>query len=193
MPKQFRRVVTGHDASGKAVVLSDGPAPFRARQSRASRNGTPPTSGGPAETPARIVAIAGASRRSARGGRCRPSSGSVIRINHFPPEPEAVRQMTPGGFAQGVRGARQRKGRDVRQGRAASADASHRDDRLCDRPVRRDHHAAGRGRGAAEGRRCAGRSAAPITPGAIAPNAPCVVAFVLIDGEFEPALAKQFG
>ena len=28
MQKQFRRVVTGHDANGKAVVLSDGPAPF---------------------------------------------------------------------------------------------------------------------------------------------------------------------
>ena len=28
MPKQIRRVITGHDADGKAVVVSDGPAPF---------------------------------------------------------------------------------------------------------------------------------------------------------------------
>ena len=28
MTKQVRRVVTGHDANGKAVVISDGPAPF---------------------------------------------------------------------------------------------------------------------------------------------------------------------
>ena len=28
MAKQVRRVVTGHDADGKAIVISDGPAPF---------------------------------------------------------------------------------------------------------------------------------------------------------------------
>ena len=28
MARQFRRVVTGHDANGKAVVVSDGPPPF---------------------------------------------------------------------------------------------------------------------------------------------------------------------
>jgi len=28
MAKQVRRVVTGHDPDGKAIVISDGPAPF---------------------------------------------------------------------------------------------------------------------------------------------------------------------
>jgi hypothetical protein len=28
MTKPVRRVVTGHDAQGRAVVVSDGPAPF---------------------------------------------------------------------------------------------------------------------------------------------------------------------
>jgi len=28
MPKHSRRVVTGHDESGRAIVISDGPAPF---------------------------------------------------------------------------------------------------------------------------------------------------------------------
>ena len=28
MARQVRRVVTGHDRDGKAIVISDGPAPF---------------------------------------------------------------------------------------------------------------------------------------------------------------------
>jgi hypothetical protein len=32
MTHQIRRVVTGHDEKGRAVVISDGPAPVRARQ-----------------------------------------------------------------------------------------------------------------------------------------------------------------
>ena len=28
MARQIRRVVTGHDQDGKAIVISDGPAPF---------------------------------------------------------------------------------------------------------------------------------------------------------------------
>ena len=93
MAKQFRRVVTGHDARGKAVVLSDGPAPFL------HVNPTEPdwysadiwrTN----ETPARIVAAAPEPTLGPR--RQLPNKrGTVIRINHFPPEPEAVSRMTP--------------------------------------------------------------------------------------------------
>lgn len=93
MPRQFRRVVTGHDANGKAVVLSDGPAPF------VHVNPTEPewystdifrTN----EAPARIVSK---SPETALGPRRQMPAkhGTVIRINHFPPEPEAVRKMTP--------------------------------------------------------------------------------------------------
>ena len=28
MPRQFRRVITGHDSEGRAIVVSDAPAPF---------------------------------------------------------------------------------------------------------------------------------------------------------------------
>src|SRR5919106_2485741 len=93
MARQFRRVITGHDANGKAVVLSDGPAPF------VHVNPNEPewysadiwrTN----ETPARIAATAPEPTLGPR--RQLPArNGSVIRINHFPPEPDAVRQMTP--------------------------------------------------------------------------------------------------
>jgi hypothetical protein len=93
MQKQFRRVVTGHDANGKAVVLSGGPAPF------VHVNPNEPewysadiwrTN----ETPARIVAQPPEPTLGPR--RQMPAKrGSVIRINHFPPEPAAVRAMTP--------------------------------------------------------------------------------------------------
>src|SRR5262245_34676073 len=91
MVKQIRRVVTGHDERGKAVVVSDGPAPF------VHVNPTDPDwystdiwrTG---ETPACIVPAAAeptlGPRRQLPGKR-----GTVLRINHFPPESEAVRRM----------------------------------------------------------------------------------------------------
>ena len=94
MPNPIRRVVTGHDKDGKAVVISDGPAPF------VHVNPTDPdwystdiwrTD----ETPARIVAARGGDRRSGRAGSCRRNAARVLRVNHFPPETEAVRRMTP--------------------------------------------------------------------------------------------------
>src|SRR5262249_43552251 len=93
MPKQVRRVVTGHDKDGKAIVISDGSAPF------VYVNPTDPdwystdiwrTS----ETPALIVSEASEPTLGQR--RQMPNKrGTVLRINHFPPESEAVRQMTP--------------------------------------------------------------------------------------------------
>ena len=93
MPKQVRRVVTGHDKDGKAIVISDGSAPF------VYVNPTDPdwystdiwrTS----ETPALIVSEASEPTLGQR--RQMPNErGTVLRINHFPPESEAVRQMTP--------------------------------------------------------------------------------------------------
>src|SRR3954453_3384101 len=91
MAKQVRRVVTGHDPDGKAIVISDGPAPF------VHVNAVDPewystdiwrTN----ETPTRIVRAASeptlGPRRQLPGRR-----GTVLRINHFPPESAAVRQM----------------------------------------------------------------------------------------------------
>jgi quercetin dioxygenase-like cupin family protein len=92
MPKPVRRVVTGHDAQGRAVVVSDGPAPF------VHGNALDPdwystdiwrTDG----TPATIAAAAAEPTLGPR--RQMPErSGTVLRINHYPPEPEAVRRMS---------------------------------------------------------------------------------------------------
>lgn len=93
MPKQIRRVITGHDTDGKAVVVSDGPAPFL------HVNPIDPEWYSidiwrTHETPAQIVASPPESTSGPR--RQMPTKrGSVLRVNHFPPESEAVRKMTP--------------------------------------------------------------------------------------------------
>lgn len=93
--QQFRRIVTGHDASGKAIIVSDGPPPrvhlvggpggatftevWSTRESPAlidRQSGEPPESGlvlGP------------------------PEGGTRIRVIDFPPENDAVRSL---GIAQ---------------------------------------------------------------------------------------------
>lgn len=88
---EVRRIVTGHDRNGKAVVLSDGPAPFLHQM-------------GPRwfssdiwrthETPARITA--GAPEPTLGPRRQLPTKhGTVIRIGTIPPESEKVRGMSP--------------------------------------------------------------------------------------------------
>ena len=92
MVKQVRRVVTGHDR-GKAVVISDGPAPF-VHVNAVNPEWYSTDIWRTGETPARIVSAAPEAtlgpRRQMPGKR-----GTVLRINHYPPESEAVRQMTP--------------------------------------------------------------------------------------------------
>jgi mannose-6-phosphate isomerase-like protein (cupin superfamily) len=88
----FRRIVTGHDQDGRAVILSDGP-PVRAHQI-----GGP---GGPtffevwntSEVP---VAIDRQSGEPAEGGLvlAPPKGGTRIRVIDFPPEGEAIRSLT---------------------------------------------------------------------------------------------------
>jgi mannose-6-phosphate isomerase-like protein (cupin superfamily) len=93
MPRPVRRVITGHDEHGKAIVVSDGPAPFVHVNPREPewyatdifRTG---------EAPARIAAQTPETTLGPR--RQMPAkNGTVIRINHFPPEPDFVRDMTP--------------------------------------------------------------------------------------------------
>jgi mannose-6-phosphate isomerase-like protein (cupin superfamily) len=88
----FRRVVTGHDQDGRAVILSDAP-PTRVQQV-----GGP---GGPTffevwssrETPAVIDRQSG---EPAEGGLvlAPPKGGTRIRVIDFPPEGEAIRRLT---------------------------------------------------------------------------------------------------
>jgi quercetin dioxygenase-like cupin family protein len=93
MEKPIRRVVTGHDANGRAVVMSDGPAPFvHMSDIMPGRVSTDIWRTG--EAPARIVAQAPEPTLGPR--RQMPQErGTVLRINHYPPESEAVREMTP--------------------------------------------------------------------------------------------------
>jgi mannose-6-phosphate isomerase-like protein (cupin superfamily) len=93
MRKQIRRVVTGHDERGRAIVLSDGPAPFM-HVNKLDPNWYSIDLWRTHETPAKIVSQAEEPTSGPR--RQMPTkNGTVLRINHFPPESETVRTMTP--------------------------------------------------------------------------------------------------
>ena len=89
----FRRVVTGHNAQGEAVFLEDGPPP------RVARFGG---DDGPTfyevwntrETPARIAPIASEPHEAAIV-LAPPRGGTRIRVLDFPPESEALRNLSP--------------------------------------------------------------------------------------------------
>ncbi len=93
MPQQMRRVVTGHDERGRAIVLSDGPAPF-VHVNKLDPEWFSVDFWRTGETPAKIVTQAPEPTGGPR--RQMPTrNGTVLRINHFPPESDAVRQLTP--------------------------------------------------------------------------------------------------
>jgi hypothetical protein len=78
--RAIRRVVTGHDDDGKAVVLADGPAPnVRQRWSGIVSTLAWATD----ETPADIAGTADRADRDS--GVAPPPSGSILRIVDFPP------------------------------------------------------------------------------------------------------------
>jgi hypothetical protein len=92
MPKPFRRIVTGHNDAGRAIIQSDGP-PERVK-----------TLGGDGpvfyevwntrETPVRI------DRKSGEPPEAQltlppPRSGTRIRVLDIPPETEAMKQVDP--------------------------------------------------------------------------------------------------
>ena len=81
MPTPVRRVVTGHDASGKAIVLMDSAAPNqKVRQTGLVSTLLWVTD----ETPADI---SGSTDRAAREiGVPPPPNGSILRVVDFPPE-----------------------------------------------------------------------------------------------------------
>jgi mannose-6-phosphate isomerase-like protein (cupin superfamily) len=84
MPRPTRRVVTGHDASGKAVVLIDGAAP-NAKLRKATgltstllwvTGGAPADNSGTADAADREIGVAP------------PERGSIFRVVDFPPQSE---------------------------------------------------------------------------------------------------------
>lgn len=83
MPSAIRRVVTGHDPSGKAVVLTDGPAPnvkVRAVGGFVSSLLWVTDTG-----PADISGTADLADREI--GTAPPPSGTILRVVDFPPAP----------------------------------------------------------------------------------------------------------
>ena len=89
---EIRRVVTGHDKSGKAIVLSDGPATsIRTHPNRPGHKSTDVW-----KTTAMPVPIAAAEPDPTHGPRdFVPAMGTKIRISEIPPEPAAFRSLTP--------------------------------------------------------------------------------------------------
>ena len=93
MARAIRRVVTGHDKSGKAVVLSDGAVPVV--HSNPMRPGQLSyevwkTSAMPIPLPAQEPEPTGGKRQ------LHPvPGGTVFRISEVPPESDAIRNMTP--------------------------------------------------------------------------------------------------
>lgn len=85
MPRQTRRVIAGHDAAGKAVIVADGPAPnTKVRQVTGLTSTLVWVTD---ETPADISASNDPTLRET--GVAPPPGGSILRIVDFPPEPKS--------------------------------------------------------------------------------------------------------
>jgi quercetin dioxygenase-like cupin family protein len=90
---QIRRVVTGHDANGKAIVLSDGPVP--------TVHGNPIRPGQLSfevwKTHASPAPIGAVEPEPTTGPRSLqpPADGTVFRISVVPPEAAETRKLTP--------------------------------------------------------------------------------------------------
>ena len=93
MDGKVRRVVTGHDRKGRAIVVSDGLAPsVRTNPKRPGQYSTEVwrTEGAPAP----IVADEADPTLGPRK-LMPPEHGTVVRITQFAPEPEAIRNLDP--------------------------------------------------------------------------------------------------
>lgn len=93
MSKPIRRVVTGHDDKGRAVVVSDGPAPFvHTAPGRPGYSSTDiwRTHAMPAPIVARPEDPTPGPRR-----QMPTKNGTVVRINRIEPESERIRNMSP--------------------------------------------------------------------------------------------------
>jgi mannose-6-phosphate isomerase-like protein (cupin superfamily) len=189
MAKQVRRVVTGHDENGKAIVISDGPAPF-VHVNAVNPEWYSTDIWRTGETPARIVPVAEEPTLGPR--RQMPQKrGTVLRINHFPPESEDVRQMDPEASRRAFAALGNEKAATF--GKGGRHPLMHRTETIDyaivlsgeitmvmdDRDV--DLKAGDVLVQCGTNHAWSNRS-----------NAPCVVAFVLLDGEFDPELAARF-
>src|SRR5262245_34663312 len=190
MVKPVRRVVTGHDAEGRAVVISDGPAPFvHVNRMDPERYSTDIWRTG--EMPARIVAAAGETTLSPR--RQLPTrNGTVVRINHYPPETEAVRQMSQDAVRQAFAALGNEQA--ATYGKGGRHPLMHRTETIDYAIVLSGEITMVLDDGDVDLK--AGDVVVQCGTNHAWSNrsdAPCVVAFILIDGEFEPGLKAKLG
>jgi len=188
MAKPVRRVVTGHDARGRAVVVSDGPAPF-VHVNALDPEWYSTDIWRTCDTPATIGAAAAEPTLGPR--RQMPQrNGTVLRINHYPPEPEAVRRMS----AADARKAFAALGNETAStfGKGGRHPLMHRTETIDYAIVL-----------AGEITMLLDDSEVTLKAGDVVvqcgtnhawsnrSDAPCIIAFVLIDGKFDPALAGK--
>ena len=186
MAKPVRRVVTGHDAQGRAVVVFDGPAPF-VHVNALDPDWYSTDIWRTNATPATIMAVPEEPTLGPR--RQMPErNGTVLRINHYPPEAEAVRRMSV---------AESRKAFAALGNEAASTFGKGGRHPLMHRTETIDYAIVLAG----EITMVLDDSEVALKAGDIVIQcgtnhawsnrsaAPCVIAFVLIDGKFDPALA----
>lgn len=186
---QVRRVVTGHDAQGRAIVISDGAAPLvhtnNLRPGYASTDIW--------RTDAMPAPIAAAAPEPTLGPRRQlPNKrGTVLRINTLAPEPASVRNLDPARaqevFAAGGNAGASTfaaNGRHPMMHRTETIDyaliLSGEVTMLLDDTEVTLH--------AGDVLVQCGTNHAWVNRG----SEPCQIAFVLIDGEFEPELKAQF-
>lgn len=189
MATPIRRVVMGHDDNGKAVVKSDGPAPFVHINPR-NEDDWSTDLWRTGETPVKIVSDHPETTMGPRRQMPQPN-GTVFRINHFAPETEDVRKRT---VAQ-ARAAFAALGNEPAStyGRGGSHPASHRTETV-------DYALILSG----EITMIIDDDEVELKAGDVViqcgtnhawsnrSDAPCEVMFVLIDGAFDPALKAQF-
>ncbi len=189
MPKPVRRVVTGHDAQGRSIVVSDGPAPFvHVNPNDPEWYSTDVFRTG--ETPARIVAQPGETTEGPRRQLPTPR-GTVVRVNNFPPEPEVVRRMTPEDLQRAFAALGNPKAATF--GKGGRHPLMHRTETIDYAIVLAGEITMLLDEGEVVLRagdilvQC-GTNHAWVNRS----NTPAVVAFILVDGEFEPDLAAKF-
>jgi quercetin dioxygenase-like cupin family protein len=190
MVKPIRRVVTGHDDRGRAVVVSDGPAPS-VHINKAEQDWFSVDIWRTHEMPAKIVPKAVEEPTAGPRRQMPTTNGTVLRINSFPPESEAVRTMMPADSLRVFEGLGNPKaatfgkgGRHPMMHRTESIDyaliLSGEITMLLDDEevlLKAGDVVVQCGTNHAWSNRS---------------NAPCLVAFILIDGEFDPQLETKF-
>jgi mannose-6-phosphate isomerase-like protein (cupin superfamily) len=92
MATTIRRVVTGHDGNGRAVVISDGPVPVHGNPLRPGQRSHEVW-----KTNAMPIPIGREEPDPVTGKRQLhpPPHGTMFRISEVPPESDVIRNMTP--------------------------------------------------------------------------------------------------